>query len=37
MGIIKKKLKKRGLKIVDELKSRVKSIYGEIPIGAIQE
>ena len=35
-GIIKKKLKGHEFKNVDELKTRVKSIYDEIPINAIQ-
>ena len=35
-GIIKKKLKGHEFKNVDELKTRVKSIYDEIPISAIQ-
>ena len=36
LGIIKKKLKGHELKNVDEHKTRVKSIYEEIPISAIQ-
>ena len=35
-GIIKKKLKGHEFKNVDELKTRMKSIYDEIPINAIQ-
>ena len=35
-GIIKKKLKRHEFKNVEELKTRVKSIYDEIPISVIQ-
>ena len=36
MRIIKKKLKGHKFKKFDELESRVKNIYGEIPISTIQ-
>ena len=36
MGIIKKIFKGHEFKNVDELKTRVKSIYDQIPISAIQ-
>ena len=35
-GIIKKKLKEHEFKKVDELKTRVKNIYDETPISAVQ-